>query len=89
MDHVSQSLETIFGLKYLNSLMRILMRIRDPGFFFIQGPGWRKTGSGINSGFADGSFEKQDHLNEGGESSVLGQHVLVIPPGYKKSVNQN
>jgi hypothetical protein len=35
-DHISESLETIFGLKYLNSLMRI----RDPG--------WKKFGSGIN-----------------------------------------
>jgi hypothetical protein len=34
-DHVSESLETIFGLKYLYSLMRI----RDPG--------WKKFGSGI------------------------------------------
>jgi hypothetical protein len=34
-DHISESLETIFGLKYLNSLMRI----RDPG--------WKKFGSGI------------------------------------------
>ncbi len=32
-DHISESLETIFGLKYLNSLMRI----RDPG--------WKKFGS--------------------------------------------
>ncbi len=35
-DHISESLETILGLKYLNSLMRI----RDPG--------WKKFGSGIN-----------------------------------------
>jgi hypothetical protein len=27
-DHISESLATIFGLKYLNSLMRI----RDPGW---------------------------------------------------------
>ncbi len=33
-DHISYSLETIFGLKYLNSLMRI----RDPR--------WEKLGSG-------------------------------------------
>jgi hypothetical protein len=32
-DHISESLETIFGLNYLNSLMRI----RDPG--------WKKFGS--------------------------------------------
>jgi hypothetical protein len=41
--HISESLETIFGLKYLNSLMRI----RDPG--------WKKFGSGIRDkhpGFA-------------------------------------
>jgi len=36
--HISESLETVFGLKYLNSLMRI--RIRDLG--------WKKFGSGIN-----------------------------------------
>ncbi len=35
LDHISYSLETIFGLKYLNSL-----RTRDPG--------WKKVGSGIN-----------------------------------------
>jgi hypothetical protein len=34
-DHTSESLETIFGLKYVNSLMRI----RDPG--------WKKFGSWI------------------------------------------
>jgi len=33
-DHISDSLETVFRLKYLNSLMRI----RDPG--------WKKFGSG-------------------------------------------
>jgi hypothetical protein len=33
-DHISESLETFFGLKYLNSLMRIRdgkIRIQDPG----------------------------------------------------------
>jgi hypothetical protein len=34
-DHTSESLQTIFGLKYLNSSMQI----RDPG--------WKKVGSGI------------------------------------------
>jgi hypothetical protein len=34
--HISESLETTFGLKYLNSFMRI----RDPG--------WKKFGSGMN-----------------------------------------
>jgi hypothetical protein len=34
-DHISESLETVFGLKYLNSLMRI----RDPG--------WKKLGPGM------------------------------------------
>jgi hypothetical protein len=42
LDHIFNSLETIFllllGLKYLNSLMRI----RDPG--------WRQFGSGIRDG---------------------------------------
>ena len=31
-DHISESLEAIFGLKYLNSLMRIRIRdLFDPG----------------------------------------------------------
>jgi hypothetical protein len=34
-DHISESLETMFGLKYFNSFVRI----RDPG--------WKKFGSGI------------------------------------------
>jgi hypothetical protein len=34
-DHISESLETFFELKYLNSSMRI----RDPG--------WKKFGAGI------------------------------------------
>jgi hypothetical protein len=52
-DHFFKSLETIFlifwGLKYLNSLMRI----RDPGSgsgmetVRIRDPGWKKAGSGI------------------------------------------
>ncbi len=37
LDHISKSLETIFGLKYLISLMR------DPGWKL----GWKKFGSGI------------------------------------------
>ncbi len=43
-DHISESLETIFGLKYLNSLIRI----RDPEIFLSLDPGWKKFGSGIN-----------------------------------------
>jgi hypothetical protein len=42
-DHISESLETIFfGLKYLNSLMRI----RDPQWkkFRIRDPRWKKFG---------------------------------------------
>ncbi len=35
-DHISDLLETIFGLKYLNSLMR------------LRNPVWKKLGSGIN-----------------------------------------
>ncbi len=34
-NHISEKTETVFGLKYLNSLMR------------IQGPGWNKFGSEI------------------------------------------
>jgi hypothetical protein len=37
-DHISESLETVFGLKYLNSLKRI----RDPE--------WKKFGCGIRDG---------------------------------------
>jgi hypothetical protein len=36
-DHITESLETIFGLKYLNSLM--WMRIRDPEIFLTLDPG--------------------------------------------------
>jgi hypothetical protein len=36
-NHISESLETKFGLKYLNSLMRI--QIRDLEFFFTLDPG--------------------------------------------------
>jgi hypothetical protein len=46
-NHISLSLATIFGLKYLNSLMRI----RDPGSGMetvrIRDPGWKKVASGI------------------------------------------
>jgi hypothetical protein len=44
-DHISESLETIFGLKYLNSLMRI----GDPGSGMEKNsdPGLKKFGSGI------------------------------------------
>jgi hypothetical protein len=35
-DHISERLETIFELNYLNSLM------------WIRDPGWKKFGSGIN-----------------------------------------
>ncbi len=45
-DHISESLETIFGLKYLNNFdvnpdpgSRILMTLD---------PGWKTFGSGIN-----------------------------------------
>ncbi len=42
LDHIYESLETIFGLKYLNSLMRI----RDPGWKIrIRDSGWKKFGS--------------------------------------------
>jgi hypothetical protein len=41
-DHISYSLETIFGLKYLNSLMRI----RDPE--------WKKMGSGMEKNLDPG-----------------------------------
>jgi hypothetical protein len=41
-DHISESLETIFGLKYFNCLMR------------IGDPGWKKFGSGIEIRIWDG-----------------------------------
>jgi hypothetical protein len=39
-DHISESLETIFGVKILNSLMRI----RAPGDGKKSDPGWKKFG---------------------------------------------
>jgi hypothetical protein len=42
-DPISERLETFFGSKYLNSLMRI----RDPGIIFTLDPGREKFGSGI------------------------------------------
>jgi hypothetical protein len=50
-DHISESLETIFGLKYLNSLMR--MRIQDPGIFLPLDPG-----SGMEK-FVSGTRDKR------------------------------
>jgi hypothetical protein len=38
LNHISESLEHFFGLKYINSLMR------------IWDPGWEKFGSGIEAG---------------------------------------
>jgi hypothetical protein len=58
VDHISESLKNFFELKYLNSLMQILMRIRDRGIFLPRIRDGKKFGSGINTGFADGSFEK-------------------------------
>jgi hypothetical protein len=48
LDHISESLETIFGLKYLNSLMRMRIRIRE---FFDPGSG---IGDGKNSDLGAG-----------------------------------
>jgi hypothetical protein len=48
-DHISESLEPFFGLKYLNSLMRIRdpeWKNSDPGSE-IRNPGMKKIGSGI------------------------------------------
>jgi hypothetical protein len=48
-EHISGSLETFFGFKYLNSLMRI----RDPG--------WQKFVSGIRDGKnSDLGWQKSD-----------------------------
>ncbi len=38
-DNISESLETIFWLKYLNSLMRMRIQIQDPGIFLTLVPG--------------------------------------------------
>jgi hypothetical protein len=48
LDHISESVEQFFRLKYLNSLMRMRIRIRDPGIFLTLDPGWKKFGSLIN-----------------------------------------
>ncbi len=45
LDHISESWETSFWLKYLNSLLR--MRIQDPGIFLARDPEWEKFGSVI------------------------------------------
>jgi hypothetical protein len=47
-DHISESLKTIFWVKYLNSFMQ--MQIQDSGTFLILDPGWKNAdqGSGIN-----------------------------------------
>jgi hypothetical protein len=50
MDDISESLETVFGSKYLNYLMRIRkgkIRIQD-GKNSDPDPGWKKFGSGIS-----------------------------------------
>jgi hypothetical protein len=49
-DHISESLEKFLGLKYFNSLMRMHIRIRDPGIYLTLDPGsgMKKFGSGIN-----------------------------------------
>jgi hypothetical protein len=43
-DHITESLEPFFGLKYLNSLM--WMRIRDPEIFLTLDPGWKNSDPG-------------------------------------------
>jgi hypothetical protein len=57
---IFESLETIFGLKYLNSLMRI----RDPGWQKSDpGSGMAKIGSGIRDGknrIRDPGWQKSD-----------------------------
>jgi hypothetical protein len=47
LEHIYESLEQFFGLKYLNSVMRLRIRIRDPGIFFTLDPGWKKFRSVI------------------------------------------
>jgi hypothetical protein len=45
-DYISESLETFFGFKYINSLMQ------------IQDPGWKKFGSWIRDGKFESIFMK-------------------------------
>jgi hypothetical protein len=46
LDHVSESLETIFGLK----ILKFFGADSDPGIFLTLDPGWKNSdpGSGIN-----------------------------------------
>jgi hypothetical protein len=43
-DHISESLETIFGMK----ILKFFDADADPGIFLIRNPGWKKIASGIN-----------------------------------------
>jgi hypothetical protein len=45
-DHISESIETIFGGKILNSLMLMRIRFRDPGIFLTLDPGWKNSDPG-------------------------------------------
>jgi hypothetical protein len=52
-DHISETLKQFFGLKYLNSLIRMgIWNLIDPGSGIRDrknsNPGWKKFESGIN-----------------------------------------
>jgi hypothetical protein len=48
-DHISESLETSYGLKYIISLM------------WIRDPGWKKFGSGITSRIRNTGLRIRNH----------------------------
>jgi hypothetical protein len=58
-DYISESLETVFWVTILNSLMRI----RDPE--------WKKFGSGIRKGEKFGSRNRDKHLGSAALKAML------------------
>jgi hypothetical protein len=59
---ISESLKTIFGLKYLNSLMRIRHSGSGMEKIQIRDPGWKKFGSGIRDKHPGSTTLKKIHL---------------------------
>ncbi len=57
VDHISESLNTIFWIKYLKSLIPI----PDPKFFFTLDPGCKKFGSGIGDKHAGSATQFGRH----------------------------
>jgi hypothetical protein len=62
-DHISESLETIFGIKYLNSLMR------------IQDPGKEKIGTGIRDGKNSDPGQSSRIRNT---SRMYGKRIIMV-----------